>query len=257
MRTLKFLALLAMAALALGCAKEYAYKPVPVKDVSAYPNRSAALGARVGAEAFYEEAVLKELFGFNLKSAGVVPVQVVIENGGQNAIGLVSSARVLDADGNWWDMLPESVVRDRVGDYLGGVDGGAVAKKSMLYGVAGAVLGAAVGIVSGTNIGEAIGKGAAAGAAAGAAGEIIFGDEDPNRAAAARDFAGREMGRQTVPAGAMTHGFLYFPAEMKQPVKLRLPLRQGTELREKDQYGYDKVPSIQWMGETAAVELNL
>lgn len=256
MKNFRIFVLLMLAALALGCAKNYEYKPIPVKDVSAYPNHSNALGARVGAEAFYDSAALKELFGFDLKGAGVLPVQVVIDNGGQKAIGLSSSARVLDAEGNWWEMLPENVVRERVSKYVGGVDGQAVAKKSLLYGVAGAVVGAAVGIVSGSNVGEAMGKGAAIGAASGAAGEVLFGDEDKDRGEVSRDFSGRDMSNQTVPAGALTHGFLYFPAEMAAPRELRLTLRQGDVLQSVDEYGYES-SSVKWQGESVTLELAL
>ncbi|MDR1920661.1 MAG: hypothetical protein LBS31_02830 [Candidatus Adiutrix sp.] len=218
------------AALAGGCAVKYEYKPIPVKDISAYHNNTSVLGAQVGAEAYWQTAALRRLFGFNLKEAGLIPVQVAVDNPGSRPLTILRGARVLDEGGDWWELLPEHVVYNRVNDYTsGGLDGERLFRRSFLYGLAGGVVGAAVGVVAGVNVAEAAGKGAAVGGALGAASEIAATDE--NRGSpeeVALDFSSRDLGGgRVVAAGAVESGFLYFPSEMKRPVRLRLYFAPG------------------------------
>jgi len=56
--------------LSAACAASYKAKPLPFKSPSSYPNATEAAGAIVGAEAF----------GFDIRKAGMLPVQVVFDN---------------------------------------------------------------------------------------------------------------------------------------------------------------------------------
>ncbi|MGL4209683.1 MAG: hypothetical protein ACRCTY_09890 [Candidatus Adiutrix sp.] len=206
------------------CATKYEYKPIAAKDATAYDNVVSVFGAHIGAEVYYNDALVKQVFGFNLKSAGVVPVQLVIDNGSATPLTILSGARVLDTQGNWWELLPDQVVFSRVNEYTkGGVDGGQLAQRTVLFGIVGGLAGAVTGIVTGTNIGEAAGKGAAIGGAVGASSAILNAENNPGSpAAVTRDFSDRNLGGRVVAPGTSQSGFLYFPAEMKKPVRLRL-----------------------------------
>jgi hypothetical protein len=219
-------ALVSMIALALAsCAPRYEYRAIPVRPLAGYPGQAQVAGAGLGAIAFYSSADLKDLFGFDLKKAGVVPVQILVRNGGSGAVTLLDGARIEDSNGLIWDVLPSDVVYNRINDYTSGsLDGERGAKRTLLWGLAGGIVGAAVGIASGTNVGAAAGKGAAIGAAAGAASAITgMGTEsDDTSGDVVRDFSSRSLDHRTVASGTEASGFLYFPAESSQPRRLTL-----------------------------------
>ncbi|MDR2406310.1 MAG: hypothetical protein LBE27_08080 [Deltaproteobacteria bacterium] len=211
------------------CAPKYEYKAIPVRAMSAYPGQASGPGVQAGAVAFYDSSELKELFGFDLKKAGVVPVQVSLKNTGTKALSIEPGSTLVDSQGNTWELLPSSVVFDRIDKYTsGGLSMDEGAKRTALWGLAGAVVGAAVGVVSGTNVGSAAGKGAAAGAAAGASSAILgLGNQDDTADAVVRDFSSRSIQQSTIQPGDEAHGFLYFPAESKEPRTLNLKVSEG------------------------------
>ena len=221
-----FVLILGQMLLTAACAT-YSYKPIPLKDVGSYQNSTNVAGIQMGAQAFYDTGKLKDVFGFNMKAAGVVPVQIALENRSGKTVGVATGSMVLDEDGNWWEPLPADVVFSRINDYTSGeFSGNQLLKDTFLYGLAGAVVGAAVGVATGTSVGEAAGKGAAIGGALGASKEILSmsGDSDDSEKAysISKDFSGRDLSYRAINPQTMEHGFLYFPAEMKAPVKLRL-----------------------------------
>ncbi|MDR2613032.1 MAG: hypothetical protein LBG06_09510 [Deltaproteobacteria bacterium] len=218
------LALAAAIALAANaCAPRYEYRAIPVRPLSGYPGQAQVAGAGVGAVAFYDSRELTGLFGFDLKKAGVVPVQIMIQNGGASPVTLLDGARIEDANGLVWDVLPSDVVHDRINRYTSGsLDGEQGVRRTFMWGLAGAVVGAAVGVATGTNVGEAAGKGAVIGGAAGAAGSILGAGSESTEGQVVRDFSGRSLDHSTVAAGADASGFLYFPSESAQPRRLTL-----------------------------------
>jgi hypothetical protein len=224
-------ALAAFSMILMSCGHSYEYKAIPVRPMSAYPGQASLGDVRFGAQAFYDESAATELFGFNVKGAGVLPVQVLIHNQGSDSIAILEGSTIQDEDGNVWQVLPSSVVYDRLDKYTSGSlsaqDG---AKRTLLWGLAGAVIGAAVGIAGGTDVGEAAGKGAAVGAAAGASSSILgigTGDQADSSGAVHRDFSGRSLDHATVNGGQDASGFLYFPAEAKRPRFLNLKVSEA------------------------------
>ncbi|MEZ4485522.1 MAG: hypothetical protein R2864_13355 [Syntrophotaleaceae bacterium] len=68
-------------------------------------------GAQVAAQSYADSAAAKQAFGFDIRAAGLLPVQVVIDNGGASALNMVPEQTFLiDADGNpgacWIAALP-------------------------------------------------------------------------------------------------------------------------------------------------------
>jgi hypothetical protein len=223
------LPLLACAALLLASCATYEYRAVPVRPISSYPGQASVGGAQIGALAFYDSRVLADNFGFDLKKAGVVPVQVMISNHSGSTVTVLEGARMEDVNGNQWELLPSEIVFHRINDYTeGSLDGRAGVRRTLTWGLAGAIVGAAVGAVGGTNIGEAAAKGAAVGGAAGAASSLMgAGTEQDTSEDVVRDFSARTMEHRSVQPGTEVSGLLYFPAEAAQPRRLILPLSAG------------------------------
>ncbi|MDR1658418.1 MAG: hypothetical protein LBT47_12880 [Deltaproteobacteria bacterium] len=227
--------LLSVALVAAACAPRYEFKPVPVRQMSNYPNRSVFPEGLVGAVGFSDSAQLKEIFGFDLKKAGVIPVQIRLENMSSDESVVLSQALVFEENGQGWEVLPSDVVYNRINEYTsGGFSGEQGVRRTLLWGLAGGIIGAAVGVATGTNVGEAAGKGAAIGGAAGAASSIagIGVPDQDNYEGIYRDFSGRSLDHVTIAPGETANGMLYFPSEAKKPVSLHLVLKTGSATRQ-------------------------
>ena len=143
----------------------YVVKPLPFKMPEAYRNAQEAAGAVIGARAFVEPKEAEESFGFDVRGAGMLPVEIVVDNRGTHPLEInVSQTFLEDKDDNLWPILSKDIAYDRATKYAQTKE---IFKSSAYQGflgsLAGAAIGAAVGIVSGRNIGESIGKGAVIG----------------------------------------------------------------------------------------------
>lgn len=221
--------LLAVVLLAVGCTR-YEQKPLPFREPASYPNAAQAFGATLGAQSFDDPARAKEVFGFDILGAGVLPIQVVFDNQGQDPIEIVPSQTFLaDASGQLWNVMDQKLAYDRIAkktEYGEVAPEGA--KKALLGAAAGAIVGAAIGIVTGSNIGEAVGKGAAVGGAGGAVIGGAQGMQEPSIGQKiSDDLRNRSLGNKPVPARALSHGILFFPAEAMKARTLRLQLRNA------------------------------
>jgi len=205
----------------------YKRKPLPFKAPSAYDNATEVVGALVGAEAFVDRRTTKEAFGFDIRGAGMLPVQVVFDNQGPHPLKIdVAQTFLEDAEGNLWPILDREIAYERATKYSQtkkifkeGAYGG------FLGATAGALIGAAVGIVTGENVAEAAGKGAAVGAAAGATlGGIKGYTSDDARQAIVDDLRRKSLENKPVEPTNLAHGYLFFPGEANSAKQLRLKL---------------------------------
>lgn len=205
----------------------YKKKPLPFKSPAAYDNATEVVGALVGAEAFVDRRVTKEAFGFDIRAAGMLPVQVVFDNQGPHPLEIdVAQTFLEDTDGNLWPILNREMAYERATKYSQtkqifkeGAYGG------FLGATAGALIGAAVGIVTGGNVGEAAGKGAAVGAAAGAAlGGVKGYTSDDARQAIVDDLRRKSLENKPIGPTDLAYGYLFFPGEARSAKQLRLKL---------------------------------
>src|SRR5512139_2608280 len=173
MNSLLRFAMIAVLLAMLGACTYYESREVPFRPPDQLANVQQLGGAKVAAVGYADKAAAKEAFGFDIRGAGLLPVQVVFENLGPERFEVVAEQTLLvDASGGYWNLLDRRTAYQRVessSEYGSIVKGGA--EKGMFGAVAGALAGAAIGILAGENVGEAAGKGAAVGAAGGA----IFG----------------------------------------------------------------------------------
>ncbi|MFH1911948.1 MAG: hypothetical protein ABIK91_08000, partial [Pseudomonadota bacterium] len=153
----------------LAACASYERKVVPFKMPAAYPNATAVADATIAARAYDNGEEASAAFGFDIRGAGILPVQVIFDNTGNHPLEILTDKTLLvDEENNLWPILDQGLAYDRLSGKteLGKVAPEA-AKSGLLAGAAGAVIGAAIGIVTGQNVAVAAGKGAAIGAAAG------------------------------------------------------------------------------------------
>lgn len=206
----------------------YESREVPFRPPDQIANVQTIAGARVAAEQYADNAAAKVQFGFDIRGAGLLPVQVVLDNQGARRLEVVPEQTFLvDATGAYWNLLDRKTAYQRVesSSEYGTITKGA-AKSGMWGAAAGALAGAAIGILSGHNVGEAAGKGAAIGAAGGAilGGANAGSSEEPGRQIA-RDLANKDLESRIIEPGNLARGFLFFPGEAPSAGQLRLQLR--------------------------------
>ncbi|MBW1759186.1 MAG: glycine zipper family protein, partial [Deltaproteobacteria bacterium] len=89
-----------------GCSKTYKAKPMPFKMPSAYDNVVNVDGTELAAKAFADIDEAKDAFGFDIRSAGMLPVQVVFDNRGIHSLEINAQQTFLeDTQGNLWPIL--------------------------------------------------------------------------------------------------------------------------------------------------------
>ena len=212
----------------LAACASYERKVVPFKMPGAYPNATAVADATIAARAYDDGEEASAAFGFDIRGAGILPVQVIFDNTGNHPLEILTDKTLLvDEENNLWPILDQGLAYDRLSGKteLGKVAPEA-AKGGLLAGAAGAVIGAAIGIVTGQNVAAAAGKGAAIGAAAGITlgGAKGLGDPDV-RQQIREDLQNRTLEKRAIVPHEMAHGFIFFPGEAKKAKELRFSIR--------------------------------
>ncbi|MFN2106963.1 MAG: hypothetical protein ACK2UJ_18970 [Candidatus Promineifilaceae bacterium] len=225
---LRLLLVAAAVTIVAACATEYKAKPLPFRVPTSYPNATQVAGATVAAQAYMDRSEAEQLFGFDIRGAGITPVQVAFDNTGKTPLKINPGQTFLeDKDGQLWPILENRFAYERVTKYAqtheifkeGAYTG-------FLGGVAGALVGAAVGVISGRDLAANIAKGAAAGAAGGA---VLGGAGGAANAEDARtkvmdDFRDKSLKNKAIEPGDLSYGFLFFPGEAQSAQQLRLQL---------------------------------
>jgi hypothetical protein len=157
---IKVLAALLMVVWLVACTS-YERQVVPFKMPAAYPNATAVADATIAAKAYDNKEEATAAFGFDIRGAGILPVQVIFDNTGGHPLEILTDKTFLvDEEANLWPILDQRMAYDRLS---GKTELGKVlpeaAKGGFLAGAAGAVIGAAIGIVTGQNVAAAAGKG--------------------------------------------------------------------------------------------------
>jgi len=218
---------LAILALTASCTF-YESREVAFRPPDQYANVQRVAGASLAAEAYGDQARAREVFGFDIRGAGLMPVQVVIQNRGHAHLELVPDQTFLiDKSGGYWQLLDRRTAYKRVEDSteFGTITKGA-GRTAVLGAAAGALVGLAVGVLGRGNIGEDIGRGAVIGASGGAiAGGVEAGTSGDAERQIARDLANKELVNRVVEPGTLASGFLFFPGEAPGGEQLKVQLR--------------------------------
>ena len=214
---------------AAACSTAYKAKPLPFRAADSYPNSTEFGETLVGAQAYADKEQAKDAFGFDVRGAGMLPVQVVFDNRGEHPVKINPSQTFLeDQEGNLWPILDREIAYDRATKYAQTKQ---IVSEGAYHGVlgaaAGAIIGAAVGIVTGSNVGAALGKGAALGGAAGATlgGTKGYASGDARKEIVS-DLRQKTLENLPVQPKTIAHGFLFFPGEALSVKNLRLQLME-------------------------------
>lgn len=215
----------------------YESREVAFRPPDQYANVQMIAGASLAAESYGDKARAKNVFGFDIRGAGLMPIQVVIENRGNVRLELIPDQTFLvDQSGGYWQLLARRTAYQRVEDSteFGTITKGA-GRTAMLGAGVGALVGLAVGVLGRGNVGEDIGRGALVGATGGAiAGGVNAGTSGDAERQIARDLANKELVNRIVEPGTLASGFLFFPGEAPGGGKLQVQLRDvdtGTTYR--------------------------
>lgn len=195
-----------------------------------YANVQVVAGVTIGGEAYAEKDAAENAFGFDIRGAGILPVQVVLNNNSGKSLELVSTQTFLvDAENRYWNIIPNNTAIDRIekSTQLAAFLGKGAGKGAILGAIGGTVIGAALGIVSGRSVGEAALKGGAAGAAAGAViGGVKEGTSTEREYSITEDLKAKGIEGKVVPDQHMANGFIFFPGEAKTAKELRMQIRE-------------------------------
>lgn len=210
-----------------GCAT-YENRSVSFRPPQDYANFHNSAGLMVGAESFADAEQARDAFGFDVRSAGLLPVQLVMDNKSSQSVEVVSGQTFLIDDNNrYWKLLTNREAAERVQKATeSGVITSGAAKGAGWGAAAGAILGLAIGIISGHNVGDAVLKGGVLG---GAGGAIIGGsskaDDRQQEYKISNDIREKGVEGKIMAAEALATGFIFFPGEAKSARELRLQLR--------------------------------
>lgn len=211
-----------------GCST-YKTQYVGFRPAGDYANSHTVAGATIGAEAFADKKSAKQAFGFDIKGAGLLPVQVVMDNRSGGSMEIVSGQTFLvDNTNRYWSLIPNKAAVERVDQAteLGAFASGA-GKGATLGAAGGAILGTAFGILSGNNVLESAGKGAAVGGAGGAViGGAKKGTDPKQNRTIADDIRDKGLEGKGFPNDSLANGFLFFPAEAESAKELRVQLKE-------------------------------
>ncbi|MDA8415144.1 MAG: hypothetical protein M0023_15305 [Desulfobacteraceae bacterium] len=224
----KLICLLIIAAHLSACAT-YESKSVSFRPPQDYANYQNSFGLLVGAESFADPKRAEDAFGFDIRSAGLLPVQVVIDNKSGQGVEVVSGQTFLIDDTNrYWKVLTNLEAVDRVQKATeGGAIAGGAGKGAALGASAGALLGLAIDIVSGRDVGSSVVKGGVLGGAGGAVigGANKAGDDREREAKIARDIREKGVEGKVLSTDALASGFIFFPGEVTSAKELRLQIK--------------------------------
>lgn len=203
--------LLSMLSLASGCTYRDRVAPLNLPDA-----RNGGIvvgdGLKLAALAFSSDEAAKQAFGFGARKAGLLPVQLTLQNDSPNKVKInPEQTFLIDNSNRAWPILSLEKTYQRT---AGHVDLGETAKgagkPALLMGAAGALAGMAIGIVTGQNIGEAMGKGAVLGAAGGA---IVGGAKSYSDSGGKirEDLAAKTLRNEMILPHQIAYGVLFFP----------------------------------------------
>lgn len=224
----KLVCILIIASHLCACAT-YENRAVSFRPPQEYANYQDAAGLMVGAESFSDKQLAEDAFGFDIRGAGLLPVQIVLDNqSGQGVEVVTGQTFLIDSGNRYWKVLSTQEAIDRVqkATEVGAIGSGA-GRGAGFGAAAGALLGLALGIVSGRNAGEAMVKGGIIGGAGGAVigGANKAGDDRQREYKIADDVREKGIEGKVMQANALANGFIFFPGEAETVKDLRLQLR--------------------------------
>ena len=230
----KVLLLLAMALLVSSCAT-YEDRVAPIRLPETSTNMVVVDGLKVSASVYINEAEAAKIYGFDIRNAGIMPVQITFQNDGSSSVRIEPDQTFLiDNQSNAWPILSLRKTYERTNKYVDmGETAKGSAKPAFMAGAAGALAGLAIGIISDNSVGESMATGAVLGAAGGAIAGGAKAAASSSRSIR-EDLADKSMKNSLIRPGQIAYGTLFFPgtlgseAETARQLRLSLSFDNGT-----------------------------
>ncbi|MGQ9499211.1 MAG: hypothetical protein ACUVQ6_02385 [Dissulfurimicrobium sp.] len=211
------------------CTTAYKSQEVSFRYPTSYNFSQDIAGAKIAVEAFADKNRAEKAFGFDIIGAGVLPVQIVIDNTSIHRLEVIPAQTFLiDDQGHMWNILDNAQAYERLEKSSEFTNIARSSGTGAAIGAAGgALIGAAIGILSGRDIGDDILKGAGAGAAGGAliGGAQGFNTDDVS-ARISNDLTKKQLKNRPIEPGTLARGFMFFPAEANGARQLRIQLKE-------------------------------
>ena len=120
-------------------------------EPAAYPNLVKVAGLEIGARAYPEPNEAQAVFGFDIRGAGLLPIQVVIDNKGSYPLEIDPAQTLfVDQQNNFWPVLDKRLAYDRVAKSAQpAAIGSSAVSSGFLAGADGALIGAAIALPPG------------------------------------------------------------------------------------------------------------
>src|SRR4030042_2084990 len=113
--TKKTIAAVVRSVLLLAAGARYERQGVPFKMPAAYPNAAAVAGATIAAKAYDNPEEASAAFGFDIRGAGILPVQMIFDNTGSHPLEVLAEKTLLvDEENNLWPILDQGLAYDRL-----------------------------------------------------------------------------------------------------------------------------------------------
>ena len=203
--------LLSVLSLVGGCTYQDRVAPLNLPDAK---NGGIVVGdgVKISALAFSDDAAAKQAFGFGARNAGLLPVQVTLQNDSPDRVRInAEQTFLIDNNNKAWPILSLEKTYQRTSGHVDiGETAKGAGKPALLMGAAGALAGLAIGVVTGQNVGEAMGKGAVLGAAGGA---IVGGAKSYSDSGEKikEDLAAKTLRNEVILPHQIAYGVLFFP----------------------------------------------
>jgi hypothetical protein len=84
-----------LAVLWLAACTKYEQRVVPFKMPAAYPNATTVADATIAAKAYDASEDAAAAFGFDIRGAGILPVQVIFDNTGNHPLEILADKTLL------------------------------------------------------------------------------------------------------------------------------------------------------------------
>ena len=183
------------------------------------------MGVHIGAELSEDPKQMEAIFGTDLHAAGILPLQLIIENKGTQTIEIVAGQTCLiDDDNRYWRPLSNQAAADRLerAEHVAAAAPGKTARPAKMSEI---IMEMAATLISRQSVQAPLIKQELP------AGAIT--QESGKQPAVEKTEKGREKGvdGRILTAGSLLRGYLYFPADINLARELRVQVKSRDDGR--------------------------
>ena len=203
----------------LGCAAPLRTSVAPFRLPETYRAFTRIEGLEIAVDPLDTEAKSARVFGTDLRSADVLPLQLIVRNTGSHEFE-INAAQIFGISPNG-EFAGSYTLHQATGRVRESSIGTTAATGLVLGAVTGAAVGAAIGGAA-TGRGSGAATGAAVGGAVGGAGGMGEGTSDTITQRFKRELAAHDFGDRVIAPGNIEQGFVYLKWESYSSIRIKL-----------------------------------